>query len=145
MNEAARDRDGERAVAPNGGRWPDEPLFTDFGQFGPGNLDLRCFGQQRWWVNRDGVAFEIDSEMSLEYVENVIGFLDQDAAYFHSGVLRSLAIELVATLEAQNAVASREAAFALRSVWEQSPGQWLLGTPLAVALAARRSALRTEA
>lgn len=55
---------------PGPGPIEDRP-FTAFGQYGPGRLDVRVLNQGTWWVNRDGVAFRIDSEMSDEYVATV--------------------------------------------------------------------------
>ena len=64
---------------------PDRP-FTDFGQFGPGKLDLRVFLQGECWVDKDGTGHLISS-MSDEYRLNVTRMLLIHAAPLHMKIL----------------------------------------------------------
>lgn len=51
---------------PISGRLPeDDRPFTDFGQFGPGSVDLRVFDQDEWWVDRWGNPHRI-SDLTAE-------------------------------------------------------------------------------
>jgi hypothetical protein len=62
----------------------DRPLgpFSEYGQFGPGKLDLRVFDQGEVWVDRAGVAHRIET-MSAEYVANVRWMLLSRSEEFH--------------------------------------------------------------
>jgi hypothetical protein len=64
---------------------PDGP-FTDFGQYGPGKLDLRVFLQTEYWVDIQGTGHLITS-MSDEYRSNVIRMLLCNAEAFHMEIL----------------------------------------------------------
>jgi hypothetical protein len=66
-------------------RLPDGP-FTDFGQFGPGRLDLRVFLQSEYWVDKEGTGHLLTS-MSDDYRSNVIRMLLIDAAGLHIKIL----------------------------------------------------------
>jgi hypothetical protein len=66
-------------------RLPDGP-FTDFGQFGPGKIDLRVFFQTDFWVDIRGTGHLITS-MSDEYRSNVIRMLLCNAEAFHMEIL----------------------------------------------------------
>jgi hypothetical protein len=72
--------------------WPGELPFTAFGQFGRGELDLRVFDQDIWWIDRDGAAHRI-AEISSDYVEAVVMFLREHQHYFHLGVQMRWAIQ----------------------------------------------------
>lgn len=54
--------------------WPFELPFTAFGHLGEGMLDLRVFDQDVYWVDRVGTPHLV-SEMSRDYIENVVTFL----------------------------------------------------------------------
>src|SRR4051812_37261241 len=56
--------------------WPHELPFTAFGQLGVDRLDLRVFDQDTYWVDRTGDPHLL-AEMSADYIENVICFLDE--------------------------------------------------------------------
>jgi hypothetical protein len=60
--------------------------FTDFGQFGPGKLDLRVFLQSEYWVDNEGTGHLITS-MSNDYRSNVIRMLLNDAGVLHLKIL----------------------------------------------------------
>ena len=64
---------------------PDRP-FMDFGQFGPGKLDLHVFLQGEYWVDKDGTGHLITS-MSDDYRSNVIGMLLIQAEVLHMEIL----------------------------------------------------------
>jgi hypothetical protein len=72
--------------------WPGELPFTAFGQFGPGQLDLRVFDQDTWWVDRTGAAHLLD-EMSDDYLRNVIGFLYERVAEYHAATCCRIACQ----------------------------------------------------
>lgn len=55
---------------------PGELPFTAFGQFGVDSLDLRVLDQDTYWIDRHGRA-QLLSEMSAEFLENVIAFLSE--------------------------------------------------------------------
>lgn len=69
---------------------PPEGPFTDFGQFGPGNLDLRVFLQLEYWVDIQGTGHLITS-MSDAYRSAVIQMLLIQAPVIHLG-FRHLAL-----------------------------------------------------
>jgi hypothetical protein len=60
--------------------------FTAFGQYGEGNLDVRVFDQDIYWVNIEGEPFYI-SEMSPEYISNVITFLLESLEAYYLGYM----------------------------------------------------------
>ena len=59
----------------------DERLFTEFGQFGAGRLDLRVFDQDVFWVDRNGRGHRLH-DMSTEYLTNVIADLVRCGDYY---------------------------------------------------------------
>ena len=69
----------------------EEKPFTEFGQFGPGNLDLRVFVQDTYWVDVYGEPHLI-SEMREDYRRNVIIHLLDNARFFHAGIVLEQAI-----------------------------------------------------
>jgi hypothetical protein len=60
--------------------------FTDFGQFGPGKIDLRVFLQSEYWVDAEGRGHLLTS-MSDDYRSNVIRMLLIDAAGLHIKII----------------------------------------------------------
>jgi hypothetical protein len=52
--------------------------FTDFGQSGYGNIDLRVLDQDIYWVNIAGTAFFLTA-LSPEYRHNIVGHLRDNA------------------------------------------------------------------
>jgi hypothetical protein len=60
---------------------PDRP-FKDFGQFGPGSLDLRVFLQSEYWVDNEGAGHLLTS-MSNDYRSNVMRMLLENSARLH--------------------------------------------------------------
>jgi hypothetical protein len=60
---------------------PDGP-FTDFGQFGPGKIDLRVFLQSEYWVDIHGTGHLITT-MSDAYRSKVIQMLLRTAPVIH--------------------------------------------------------------
>lgn len=111
----------------------EEGPFSAFGQFGPGQLDTRVFAQGTWWVNRNGVAFRIDSEMSGQYVGAVLAFPSEHAVVWHMHDLLQRAGNLVDPSPCARAVCLQSAA--------SSAGAWLEGTPLVRALRCRLTQL----
>lgn len=128
-----RSRMGGRAVTEGSGPGVEEGPFSAFGQFGPGQLDTRVFAQGTWWVNRDGVAFRIDSEMSERYVRAVLAFLFEHAVVWHMHHL----LQRVGNLPDR---AHSVTATDLQAV-TGSADAWLEGTPLVRALRRRLTQL----
>jgi hypothetical protein len=60
--------------------------FTDFGQYGPGSLDLRVFLQSEYWVDIEGTGHLLTS-MSDDYRSNVIRMLLIDAEVLQIKIL----------------------------------------------------------
>jgi hypothetical protein len=102
--------------------------FTEFGQFGPGIMDNRVFDQGEYWVDCQGVPHRI-SEMSFEYLANVVMFLREDAAFFYVNTVRRKVMGMVlgdAEVDSD----------ALNSLLEQEPGAWIESNPLMISLLA---------
>lgn len=76
--------------------WAGEKPFTAFGQFGEGSLDHRVFNQDTWWVNINGEAFLL-TEMTTDYLTNVLGFLFQGQERFYSKDVVGYAIDKTLT------------------------------------------------
>lgn len=111
-----------------------ETPFTDFGQFGEGQLDLRVFEQDVWWVDVHGTPHLL-TEMSTEYLNNVLGHLFRNLEFFHLGNGLRYAIEnLLAVLPVQEAPDNFQAYQAYIDA-KESPlnsvaAVWLNETPL---------------
>lgn len=73
---------------------PDELPFTAFGQFGPGNLDLRVFEQDIYWIDITGAPHQL-ATMSESYRRNVISHLLEHAEHHHAGVVTRDALNVV--------------------------------------------------
>lgn len=109
--------------------WEDEPddapPFEQWDQVGYGKIDLRVFVQNRWWVDVRRVPHEI-SEMSFEYLTNVVSMLIRLVDQHHS-------------------------AFVLSRDWDEAsevvlmePLEWLEATVLMQAVRDRLSVLRPD-
>lgn len=110
--------------------WPNETPFTDFGQFGIDHLDLRVFDQDVWWVDRLGQPHLI-TEMSSEYVINVIAHLEENGRYFYFGTMRRAFIQMLG--DAYYGKANGEViaeALGAPSLSDVTPIDWLEATPL---------------
>ena len=101
-----------------------EKPFTDFGQFGVGQLDLRVFIQNTYWVDVYGKGHIID-EMSEDYRRNVIIHLLDNARFFHSGLVREQVIVALGKTFGYDIESSFES-----DVADKESIQWLEGTPL---------------
>lgn len=67
--------------------------FTDFGQFGPGRIDLRVFLQSEFWVDDEGMGHALAS-MSDEYRHNVVRVLLISAEKLHIKILNLIMKEI---------------------------------------------------
>jgi hypothetical protein len=65
---------------------PPHGPFTDFGQYGPGRLDIRVLLQSEYWVDIEGTG-QLLTSMSDDYQSNVIRMLLIDAAGLHIKIL----------------------------------------------------------
>jgi len=72
---------------------PNEPRFIDFGHGGKGNLDLRVFLQDVYWVDTKGEPFLLE-DMTEEYLTNVLNILFANAEYHYRDMAIWYAIEL---------------------------------------------------
>lgn len=102
----------------------EEKPFTDFGQFGVGQLDLRVFTQNTYWVDVYGEGHIID-EMSEDYRRNVIIHLLDNARFFHSGLVREQLIVAIC----QNFGYEVESSFD-SDIAEKESLEWIEETPL---------------
>jgi hypothetical protein len=114
--------------------WADEQPFTDFGQHGEGKLDIRVFEQDLWWVDQTG-APHLLTEMSEEYLTNVLKHLYSNLEYFHAVSGLRFAIEQVLTvLPTPGAPANMEAyeeyVNGKTSPEDLAAAEWLYSTPL---------------
>lgn len=113
-----------------------DPL-TGSGPWVSGRLDLAVFDQGTWWLNREGLAFRITTEMSTDYLANVIAFLEEHCGYYYRMTLRRAVLTFLDDLTCVGAPElSAPLVAALRA---EDPSAWLEGTPLMSAL---RAALR---
>ncbi|MHA3838270.1 hypothetical protein ACXR8F_21360 [Terrabacter sp. AAH1] len=110
--------------------WPGELPFTAWRQHECGTLDLRVFDQDVWWVNIAQQPHPLEG-MSLEYISNVIGFLEAHVEYFYVLTVRREILQRYgdAMLGRVSAEAVAEAAGAT-SLCQLSPREWLESTPL---------------
>lgn len=110
--------------------------FTQFGQFGPGMLDLRVFDQEEYWVDASGNGHRL-VDMSDSYRSAVVEFcLRNCSGYFtaHTRVTARAVLQMAAhgdTTDRLIAVAIAENMLELKDPWT-----WLEGTPLLRALRA---------
>ena len=104
-----------------------------------GSLDLRVFDQSIWWVDVRQRPHRI-SEMSSEYLRNVLADLEAAAERLHLAIVRKEVLEDMTDLLSGripgHAVAE---ALGTTATADVSPAVWLASTPLVRAL---RAALR---
>lgn len=74
-----------------------EMPFTAWGQYATGILDLRVFDQGVWWVDFHRQPHRLTT-MPLEYLLNVISFLESHAAQFHLATQHRLLVESVTAI-----------------------------------------------
>ena len=101
--------------------------FCEFGQFGPGMLDLRVFAQDGFWVDANGRGHRLE-QMGDSYRSAVVEFLLDRAGEFHAAVLL---LDVVVALPSGPDVASA----ALAALADGVHGSrdcfgWLESTPL---------------
>ena len=103
--------------------------FTAFGQVRKGNLDLRVFEQDIYWVNINGEPFEL-TEMSQDYLRNVKIHLYADVDSFHLGFIHmKRADNALDTMRGR--INDEELAMLLGvGVDSLAPAEWLALTPL---------------
>jgi len=111
--------------------------FTDFGQFGEGQLDIRVFEQNIWWVDIKGKPFFIQ-DMSLKYVKNVIRHIIKHVDVFYQGAVNRYELLLACVAEVELIYPNVEEYLFLLQQFHNPKGKlpsvWLLNTPLMIAL-----------
>lgn len=133
-----------RSPVPSDARlWPGELPFTAFGQWGEARMDLRVVEQEIFWVDTHGRPHRLadESDMTPDYLSNVIAFLIDGADYFYSRALLSSAItaygEVLLFGEVPGELLAEELGAPLLT--ELTPLEWLESTPLMRALRRRRT------
>lgn len=113
---------------------PEELPFTAWGQFNEGAIDLRVFDQGIWWVDVQQRPHRL-TEMSPQYLTNVITHLHEHAEHFHHGQCRRRLTEIIcdALTGRPNVDLIAEAAGA-PALSDLTPTTWLHSTPLMRAL-----------
>lgn len=140
-DDRAADRDGIPATG-HSGRYLPSPVpsdsdlrdgdlpFTAFGQFGPGQLDIRVFDQDTYWVDVWGDPHRLD-EMTDEYRRNVLAHCARNADHFHAAYAVKEAIEAVDdALNARTGAVAMTLDLGMPLVSELDPHAWLDSTPL---------------
>ena len=121
--------------------WPGELSFVDAigtGEFG--NLDLRVFDQDRYWVDIRQQPHLL-TEMSDEYITNVIAHLLAHVKYFYFATIRRSLYQMYGDLLLGRVSTDIVAeAFGAPALTDLTPVDWLEGTPLMRALR-RRAAI----
>jgi hypothetical protein len=110
------------ATTPAGGK-----LFSEYGQFGPGQIDKRCILQTRTWVDTHGIPHAL-VDMTPEYRSNVLAHLRQTTPRW---VNDAYATDVTLTL--YGAIAPQEASREIAALAALPPG-WADHTPLGLAL-----------
>ena len=105
------------------------PKFTDFGWGGEGELDLRVFEQDTYWVDRTGTPHLLD-EMDQDYLSNVLGFLFNNARAYHRAYAELKVAEAEVAAVEGRAHAEVIAVLFGGSVAQISTPKWLASTPL---------------
>lgn len=109
---------------------PGELPFTAWGQYEPGMLDLRVFEQDTWWVDREGCPHRL-TQMSDDYLHNVIDFLGASVDAFHLAALSRTVVEMLReTLTGVPGVETLACAAGAPTLGDVTPAAWLEGTPL---------------
>jgi hypothetical protein len=117
--------------------WPGELPFTAWGQHEYGTLDLRVFDQDVWWVDIEQRPHRL-TEMSDEYIANVIAHLQTHAKMHYHGTLRRACLQIHGDL-LLGRIPTEVVADALGAtpLTDLTPQEWLEGTPLMRALRCR--------
>lgn len=122
---------GPSPVPADADLWPGELPFTAWGQHGYGQLDLRVFDQDVYWVNIEQRPILIAADMSREYIANVVAHLEENCEYFYRQTVRRELMQrsgdLLLGRSSVSQVAERAGAPSLRDL---TPAAWLDGTPL---------------
>lgn len=104
--------------------------FTAFGQFGEGKMDSRVFDQDIYWVDINGKPHLL-TEMSEDYLENVLVLLFEGMERFYFGALVRSTIGIIDDLFSGNPnseVLANE--LGITPISEMEPAEWLASTPL---------------
>lgn len=144
--ELARERferllDGLRAGYPTSPVASDSDLddgvlpFTAFGQFGYGAMDLRVLDQQQYWVDVHGRSHLL-TQMSSDYLGNVIAHLHDNANSLHLAVVRRWAAQAL-TEATDSRRPDGQHARKGQPPYQLSSTDWLETTPLVLALRER--------
>jgi hypothetical protein len=107
---------------------PGESPFTDFGQWGPGRMDLRVFDQDVFWVDRLGNPHLL-TEMPQEYKLNVLAFLENNVESFYAACFFRAVTQVVSDL-ALGTKTSHLPGLDPAAIAELTPLDWLKSTPL---------------
>lgn len=113
----------------DGDLWPGELPFTAFGQWGPGNIDLRVFDQDEWWVDVFGAPHRLD-EMSDCYRRNVLSFLTERTEEWFAVNLRRAALTSLGNLLQGRVDGELMACSFNGSIGDVDAYTWLESTPL---------------
>lgn len=114
--------------------WPGELPFTAFGWVGEDHLDLRVFDQGTYWVDRWCTPHLI-ADMPAAYISNVIGFLLENAEYFHMCTARRMLLQIYGdNLLGRPSGDVLSAAAGVPLVSDLAPDEWLESTVLMRAL-----------
>ncbi len=105
----------ERQIFGWEGEPDDTPPFEQWDQLGYGQIDLRVFVQDRWWVDVRRVPHEI-AEMSIEYLTNVAAMLVRLADQHHSQFVLSRDWEEAAQVVLMEPLEWMEATVLMQSV-----------------------------
>lgn len=108
--------------------YPGELPFTAFGQWGEGQLDLRVFDQDIYWVNVTGEPFLL-TEMTKDYLQNVLAFLFNSVESFYLGIVIKKSIETIYDAYHKDNLEQLDDPSKL-TVCDQNPVEWLAATVL---------------
>ena len=109
--------------------WPDEKPFTDFAAVNEGKIDLRVFEQDVWWVDVKRTPHLL-TEMSQDYLFNVLRHVVENAEGFYMGCMLKHAIELTMTVFTPSDEAVCEYLDNKPSLHGMTPIEWVTSTPL---------------
>lgn len=107
----------------------EELPFTAFGQHGEGNMDLRVFEQDKYWVNINGEPFLLD-EMEQDYLFNVMSHLFTNVENFYVAIVRRAAIDLILNALSNSLSGEPPMVEQLHGIGSVTPVEWLNSTPL---------------
>lgn len=125
--------------------WPGELPFTAFGQWGEGRMDNRVFEQDVYWVDIHGRPHLVadESDMTPDYINNVIAFLVDGADYFHCCAMLRNAVQAYGDAvlfgEVPGELLAAELGAPLPT--QMTALEWLESTPLMRALRRRKAQL----